>query len=68
VRFEGASSDLLGEDDFKEARAVLTRRSTAALVTYENTCAAPFATALRRSDAQLVGNGPQARNAKTLAA
>jgi hypothetical protein len=47
---------------------VLTGRSTAALVTYENTWAAPFAIALRRSDAQLVGNGPQAHNAKTLAA
>jgi hypothetical protein len=68
VRFEGASSDLLGEDDFKEARAVLTRRSTAALVTYENSWAASFATALRRSDAQLVANGPQAHNAKRLAA
>ena len=55
--FEGASSGLLGEDDYAEAGAVLEPGSSAALLVYENTWAAPFATALRRSGAQLVANG-----------
>jgi hypothetical protein len=55
--FEGASSGLLGEDDYAEAGAALAPGSTAALLVYENTWAAPFATALRRSGAQLVANG-----------
>jgi hypothetical protein len=55
--FEGASSGLLGEDDFAEAGPALEPGSSAALVIYENTWAAPFATALRRSGAQLVANG-----------
>jgi hypothetical protein len=55
--FEGASSGLLGDDDYSEAGAALEPGSTAALLVYENTWAAPFATALRRSGAQLVANG-----------
>jgi Family of unknown function (DUF6325) len=55
--FEGASSGLLGEDDYSEAGAALEPGSSAALLVYENTWAAPFATALRRSGAQLVANG-----------
>jgi hypothetical protein len=55
--FEGASSGLLGEDDFAEAAPVLEPGCSAALLIYENTWAAPFATALRRSGAQLVANG-----------
>lgn len=55
--FEGASSGLLGEDDYAEAGAVLEPGSSAALLVYENTWAAPFATALRKSGAQLVANG-----------
>jgi hypothetical protein len=55
--FEGASSGLLGEDDYGEAAAVLSEGSSAALLIYENTWAAPFATALRRTGAQLVANG-----------
>ena len=55
--FEGASSGLLGQDDYDEAGAALDPGSSAALLVYENTWAAPFATALRRSGAQLVANG-----------
>lgn len=55
--FEGASSGLLGDDDYNQAGEALEPGSSAALLVYENTWAAPFATALRRSGAQLVANG-----------
>ena len=55
--FQGASSGLLGDDDYAEAGNVLEPGSSAALLVYENTWAAPFAGALRRSGAQLVANG-----------
>jgi hypothetical protein len=55
--FEGASSGLLGQDDYDEAGAAIEPGCAAALLVYENTWAAPFATALRRSGAQLVANG-----------
>jgi hypothetical protein len=55
--FEGASSGLLGDDDYAEAGAALEPGCSAALLVYENTWAAPFASALRRSGAQLVANG-----------
>jgi hypothetical protein len=55
--FEGASSGLLGRDDFAEAGVALEPGSSAALLVYENTWAAPFATALRRGGAQLVAQG-----------
>jgi len=55
--FEGASSGLLGDDDYDEAGNALEPGSSAAVLLYENTWAAPFATALRRSGAQLVAYG-----------
>ena len=55
--FEGASSGLLGDDDYTEAGGALEPGSSAALLVYENSWAAPFATALRRSGARLVANG-----------
>jgi hypothetical protein len=55
--FEGASSGLLGEDDYKEAGNALGRGCAAALLVYENTWAAPFATAVRRGGARLVSTG-----------
>jgi hypothetical protein len=55
--FEGASSGLLGHDDYQEAGAAIEPGCSAALLVYENTWAAPFATALRNSGAQLVANG-----------
>lgn len=61
--FQGASSGLLGDDDYAEAGNVLEPGSSAALLVYENTWAAPFAGALRRSGAQLVANGRIPTNA-----
>ena len=55
--FEGASSGLLREDDMSEAGGALEPGATAAILVYENTWAAPFATALRKTGAQLVANG-----------
>jgi hypothetical protein len=55
--FEGASSGLLGQDDIEEASGALEPGSSAALLIYENTWAAPLATALRRGGAQLVAGG-----------
>ncbi|MGW0116973.1 DUF6325 family protein [Streptomyces sp. NPDC003327] len=55
--FEGASSGLLGEDDLREAAAVLEPGSSAGVLVYENVWAAPLATALRRSGARLVAGG-----------
>jgi hypothetical protein len=55
--FEGASSGLLSQEDFDEAGNALDAGSAAAILLYENTWAAPFATALRRGGAQLVAQG-----------
>jgi Family of unknown function (DUF6325) len=55
--FEGASSGLLDEDDISEATGVLEPGSSAGILVYENTWAAPFAQALRRGGAQLVAGG-----------
>jgi hypothetical protein len=57
VVFEGASSGLLDEEDREEAGSVLEPGEAAAILVYENSWAAPFATALRKSGAQLVANG-----------
>jgi hypothetical protein len=55
--FEGASSGLIGDDDRDEAGGALEPGSSAAILLYENTWAAPFATALRKAGAQLVAYG-----------
>ena len=55
--FEGAASGLLDEEDKMEAGTVLEPGCAAAILVYENTWAAPFATALRKSGAQLVAQG-----------
>ena len=55
--FEGASSGLLGEDDFAEAGAVIEAGSSAGIIVFENTWAAPFVGALRRSGAEVVASG-----------
>lgn len=57
IEFEGASSGLLGQQDYDEAGAALEPGTSAAILVYENRWAAPFATALRKSGAQLVANG-----------
>ncbi|HEX5929413.1 MAG TPA: DUF6325 family protein [Solirubrobacterales bacterium] len=55
--FEGASSDLLSEDDVAAAGDALEPGTSAALLVYENRWAAPFAAAVRRSGGQLVASG-----------
>lgn len=55
--FEGASSGLLGEDDFAEAANAIEPGTSAAVLVWENRWAAPFAVALRNSGAQLVATG-----------
>ena len=55
--FEGASSGLLDEDDIAETGGVLEAGSSAGILIYENTWAAPFAAALRRGGGQLVAQG-----------
>lgn len=55
--FEGASSGLLSDEDTDEAANALEPGTSAAVLVYENRWAAPFATALRGSGAQLVAGG-----------
>ena len=57
VEFEGASSGVLDQEDYDEAGAAIEPGSSAAILVYENTWAAPFAKALRKSGAQLVATG-----------
>lgn len=55
--FVGARSGLLDDGDRAEAGEALANGASAAILVYENTWAAPFATALRHSGAQLVAHG-----------
>ncbi len=55
--FEGASSGLIADDDLEEAGRVMEPGTSAALLVYENTWAAPFAVAVRKSGGQLVSSG-----------
>ncbi|AZG43784.1 DUF6325 family protein [Gordonia insulae] len=54
---DGASADLIGDDDIAEASSVLEPGTAAGIIVYENSWAAPFATALRRNGAQVVASG-----------
>lgn len=55
--FEGASFGLLSDEDIAEAGGALEPGASAALFVFENTWAAPFASAVRRSGGQLVASG-----------
>jgi hypothetical protein len=57
AEFEGAGTGLLGEDDLAEAAGALNPGTSAAVLVWENRWAAPIATGLRRSGAQLVASG-----------
>ena len=57
VEFEGASSGLLGQEDYDEAGGALEPGASAAILLYENRWAVPFAAAMRASGAQLVSRG-----------
>lgn len=55
--FSEASSGLIDSGDLEEAASVLEPGCSAAVLVYENSWAAPFASALRRNGAQLVASG-----------
>lgn len=55
--FAGASSGLLTDDDLTEAAAALEPGTSAAILVFENTWAAPFVAAVHRSGGQLVASG-----------
>jgi hypothetical protein len=57
IEFEGASSGLLGQDDYDEAGGALEPGASAAILLYENRWARPFAEAVRATGAQLVARG-----------
>jgi hypothetical protein len=52
--FAGASSGILGDDDLSEAAAAMEPGTTAVLVVFENSWAAPFAVAARKAGGQLI--------------
>ncbi len=54
--FEGVESDLLDEDDLKEAASLVEPGTAVALLVYENTWAAPFVSAMRRAGAEVVAS------------
>jgi Family of unknown function (DUF6325) len=55
--FEGAASGLLGDEDVERAGGVLAPGTSAALLVFENSWAAPFVGAIRRSGGELVASG-----------
>ncbi len=55
--FEGAATGLVQSDDIEQAGGVLEPGTSAALLVYENSWAAPFVSAVRRSGGQLVAGG-----------
>ncbi|MER7582787.1 DUF6325 family protein [Kitasatospora sp. NPDC097691] len=55
--FEGSGSGLLDDDDLGQAAGVIEPGNSAGVLIYENTWAAPFATALRRGGARVVASG-----------
>ena len=54
---DGAATGMLDNDDIAEAAAVLEPGRVGAVLVYENSWAAPFATALRRAGGQVVAGG-----------
>ncbi len=57
VEFAGASSGLIGEDDYDDAGGALEAGASAAILLYENRWARGFAAAIQSSGAQLVARG-----------
>jgi Family of unknown function (DUF6325) len=54
--FDGAASGMIGPAEVEEVGSVLEPGSTAAILVYENTWAAPLAVAIRRAGGQLVAS------------
>ncbi|MBN9622581.1 MAG: DUF1269 domain-containing protein [Actinobacteria bacterium] len=53
----GVSTGLIDDEDLEEAASVLEPGTSAGLLLYENSWAAPFATAVRRTGGQMVASG-----------
>src|SRR6187431_2822204 len=56
-RLEAELAELLAADDIVHLAAAMEPNSTAGVLIWENTWAAPFASAARRSGGQLIANG-----------
>jgi hypothetical protein len=54
--FEGASSGLLGDEDAATAAEAIEPGTSAVMIMYENSWAAPFAAAVRRNGGHVVAN------------
>jgi hypothetical protein len=54
--FEGVESDLLDEEDLKEAASLVEPGNAVALLVYENSWAGPFVSAMRRAGAEVVAS------------
>jgi hypothetical protein len=54
---EAELAELLAEEDVEHLAAAMDPGSVAGVLVYENTWAAPFASAARRSGGQLIANG-----------
>lgn len=57
TELDGASADLLGDDDLAEAASALAPGAAAAVIVWENTWAEPLVTAFRDNGAQVVASG-----------
>jgi len=57
VALEGQLVQTLAEDDVENLAAAMVPGSVAGVLVYENTWAAPFASAMRRAGGQLIANG-----------
>ncbi|OJU85085.1 MAG: DUF1269 domain-containing family protein [Solirubrobacterales bacterium 70-9] len=53
----GVSTGLIDDEDLEEAASVLEPGASAGLLLYENSWAAPFAIAVRRTGGQMVASG-----------
>jgi hypothetical protein len=56
ARFGGARSGLLGPDDIAQAGEAIEHGSTAALIVFENSWAAPFVAAVRSGGGEVVAS------------
>lgn len=57
AKLEAELAELLAEDDVVQLAAAMEPGSVAGVLVYENTWAAPFASAARRAGGQLIANG-----------
>ena len=57
IEFEGASSGLIGPDDYDDAGGALEPGASAAILLYENSWARPFVKAVKAGGAQLIASG-----------